>query len=104
MPTYVFAYHGGPKFESPDQGAKYMASWRTWVASLGDAMTGPSTYFGLSMSVGPQGRQDDSGANPLSGISMIQADSIEAALEMAQQSPHVNHGTIEVAEVMEMPE
>jgi hypothetical protein len=32
----------------------------------------------------------------------VKADSMDAALEMAKGCPHLEHGTIEVAEVKEM--
>ena len=49
------------------------------------------------------GRYDGGGPNPLSGYSILEAESIDAASEVAKGSPHVEFGgTIEVAEVMEM--
>jgi hypothetical protein len=44
----------------------------------------------------------DAEENLLTGFSMIMADNMDAALKMAQRCPYVDHGTIEVAEVMEM--
>ena len=45
---------------------------------------------------------DDGGSNPLSGFSIVKADNMDAALEMAKECPHLEHGTIEVAEVKEL--
>ena len=45
---------------------------------------------------------DDGGSNFLSGFSIVKADSMDAALEMAKGCPHLEHGTIEVAEVKEL--
>jgi len=40
----------------------------------------------------------------LSGFSVVKADSMEAALEIAKSCPFLEtEGTIEVAEMMEMP-
>ena len=36
------------------------------------------------------------------GFSVVKADSMDAALEMAKSSPHLESGTIEVAEMKEM--
>ena len=102
MPNYIFAYHGGKRPETPEAGAQLMARWRTWISGLGTAMINPGNPVGKSYTVSASGVTDDGGANPLSGFSIVQADSLDAALEMAKGSPHLDHGTIEVAETMEM--
>jgi len=102
MSNYIFAYHGGKKPESPEEGANLMAKWKAWVGSLGDAMVNPGTPVGKSKTVSSGGVSDDGGSNPLSGFSIVKADSMDAALEMAKGCPHLEHGTIEVAEVKEM--
>jgi hypothetical protein len=40
--------------------------------------------------------------NRLVGFSIVEADSIDAAVEMAKKCPHLAHGTIDVAEAMDM--
>ncbi|MCZ6607669.1 MAG: hypothetical protein O7A64_08385 [Alphaproteobacteria bacterium] len=103
MPNYVFAYHGGKKPESPEEGAKHMAKWKAWIGGLGDAVVNPGTPLGQSKTVSSGGVSDDGGSNPLSGFSIVTADGMDAALEMAKGSPFLGiGGTIEVAEVMEM--
>jgi len=101
--NYIIAYHGGKKPESPEEGAKHMAKWKAWVGDLGDAVVNPGTPLGKSKTVSSGGVSDDGGSNPLSGFSMVKADGMDAALEMAKGSPFLEiGGTIEVAEVMEM--
>ncbi len=102
MPNYVFAYHGGTKPDSPEEGAKHMAKWNSWVDDLGDAMVNPGTPLGMSKTVSSAGVSDDGGSNPLSGYSIVKADNMDAALEIAKGCPYLELGTIEVAEVKEM--
>ena len=102
MSNYIFAYHGGKKPESPEAGAELMAKWKAWMGGLGDAMVNPGNPVGMSKTVSSGGVSDDGGSNPLSGFSIVNADSMDTALEMAKGCPHLEHGTIEVAEVMEM--
>ncbi len=102
MSSYIFAYHGGKKPESPEEGAKHMAKWQAWVGGLGDAVVNPGTPLGKSKTVSSGGVSDDGGPNPLLGFSIVKADSMDAALEMAKGGPFLEMGTIEVAEVMEM--
>jgi len=80
-----------------------MAKWKAWVEGLGDAVVNPGTPLGMSKTVSSSGVTDDGGPNPLSGFSMVKADSMDAALEMAKACPFLETGgTLEVAEVMEM--
>ncbi len=102
MSNYVFAYHGGKKPESPEEGAKHMAQWKAWIGGLGDAVVNPGTPLGMSKTVSSSGVSDDGGSNPLLGFSIVKADSMDAALEMAKGCPHLEIGTIEVAEAKEM--
>ena len=102
MANYIIAYHGGKKFESPEEGAQHMAKWQAWVGGLGDAVVNPGTPLGKSRIVSAGGVSDDGGSNPLTGFSIVKADTMDAALEMAKACPYLKIGTIEVAEVMEM--
>ncbi len=103
MSNYVFAYHGGRTPESPEEGAKQMATWKAWLGGLGDAVVNPGTPLGKPKTVSSGGVSDDGGSDPLLGFSIVKADSMDAALEMAKACPTLEiGGTIEVAEVMEM--
>ncbi len=104
MSNYIFAYHGGKKPETPEEGAEMMAKWNAWLDGLGDAIVNPGTPLGMSKTVSAGGVADDGGSNPLSGFSVIEADSMEAALDMAKSCPFLDMdtATIEVAQMMEM--
>ena len=103
MAEYVLGFHGGHKFETPEEGAKHMAKWRAWVEATGDAMVNPGMPLGMSKTVNSGGVSDTGGSNPLSGVAVVRADNMDAALAIAKGCPHVDIGTIEVAEVMVMP-
>jgi len=101
MPNYIIAYYGGRKPESPEEGARHMAKWKAWVGGLGDAAANPGTPLGKSRIVSSDGVSDDGGANPMSGFSVVDADSMEAAIEIAKACPFLDTGgTLEVAEMM----
>ena len=82
MSKYIFAYHGGKRSESPESGAKLMARRQAWIGDFGNSVVNPGDPVGLSKTVGSDGGSDDGGANPLSGYSIVPADSVEAAVEM----------------------
>ena len=103
MSNYIIAYHhGGRTPESPEEGAKQKASWQAWIDGLGDAVVNPGTPLGQSRTVTSGGVSDDVGPDPLTGFSIVKADRMDAALEMAKACPFLDIGTIRVAEVMEM--
>lgn len=104
MPDFIFAYHGGGAPETPEAGAKAMEAWGAWYGAMGDAVANPGAPVGMSKTVSSGGVADDGGANPLSGFTVVRADSIEAACEMAKGCPLVadGSGSVEVAPVVEM--
>lgn len=101
MSQYFIAYHRGTTPKSPEQGAKLKAKWEAWVKGLGDAVVNPGSPLGQSKTVSSSGVSDD-GESPLMGFSIVKADSMDAALEMAKACPHLEIGTLEVAEVKQM--
>ena len=102
MPRYVLAYHGGDKPKSPEEGAKNMAEWQAWIGGLGEAVINPGTPLSGTQTVSSEGVQPSS--STMSGFSVVEADSIDAAVEMAKSSPFLAvNGTIDVSEVMELP-
>jgi hypothetical protein len=103
MKTFTFAYYGEPKFDAPEKGAKYMEKWRAWVRSLGEALVNPGTILGKGAKiVSGKGVSDDNASSRLTGFSIVKAATMDTALAMAQSCPHLEHGTLHVAEVMEM--
>jgi hypothetical protein len=104
MPDFMLAYHGGKMPETPEEGAKAMAAWESLYKELGDRIVNPGNPVGMSKTVSNQGVTDDGGSNPLSGFTIVRADDIDAACEMAAGCPMVadGSGTAEVAPIMEM--
>lgn len=102
MPDFIFAYHGGRKPESPEEGMEMMTAWKAWIDGLGDSMVNPGTPLGMSKTVSASGVTDDGGPNPLMGFSIVRADNIDGAIAMAKSCPFVDMGSIEVAEMMQM--
>ena len=102
MNKYVLAYYGEPHFNSPEEGKKHMGEWGAWVKGLGTAMTDPGVPLKATKTVSSKGVKDGGGSNRLTGYSVVEAASFEDAIAMAKTCPHLNFGTIDVGEVMEM--
>ncbi|NKB29385.1 MAG: hypothetical protein GKR99_18235 [Rhodobacteraceae bacterium] len=103
MPKYIFAYHGGALPETPEEGQKVMAAWGAWMEGLGSAIADGGNPAGMSKTVSAAGVADDGGSNPISGYTLVNADTIESACEMAKGCPIIDAGgSVEVAEAVEM--
>ncbi|MCP4380014.1 MAG: hypothetical protein GY798_01055 [Hyphomicrobiales bacterium] len=101
MANYLFAFHQGPNPDKP--GPEVMEKWMTWFKDMGDAVVNMGAPLGPSKTVASSGTSDGGGANPLSGYTVVKADSIEAACKMAEGCPGLESGgSVEVAECIEM--
>lgn len=102
MSKFIFAYHGGKQAESEEEMKEIMGAWKNWLGSLGDALIDPGHPAGPSKTINGKGIEDNGGANPISGYTLIKAASIDNALQIAKDCPHRAHGSIEIAELIEM--
>ncbi len=104
MAKFLFVYHGGSAPESEEEGAAVMQAWNEWLDGLGTAVVDQGHPTGASATVGTDGSTTQGGgANPVTGYSIINADSLEQALVFAKGSPQLpSGGTIEVAETLDI--
>ena len=103
MAEYIYAFHGGTMPENQEEVDAVMAKWGAWMQGLGAAIVNPGAPVGKSSTISATGVTDDGGPNPLSGYTIVRADSLEAAIKLAKGCPILeNDGSIEVAEVVQM--
>jgi len=103
MPKYVLAYHGGGMAESEAEQAKVMEAWGAWFGSLGASVVDGGNPTSMAKTVATSGVTDGGGANPITGYSLINADSLDDAVSKAQGCPIIaSGGSVEVAETVEM--
>lgn len=104
MPDFLYVYHGGKRPETPEEGERVMAQWGAWFEGMGADVLQPGNPVGQSYTVSAAGTVADGGANPVSGYSVVRADSMEAALKHAENCPMVTDGSgsVEVTEIIEM--
>lgn len=102
MARFLYTFHGGKRPESPQEGERVMAEWGAWMQGLGTAIVDPGGPAGNSKTVTAKGVDDDGGANPVSGHTIIEAGSMDAAVDMARGCPILDEGTVEITEVLSM--
>ncbi|HYW22704.1 MAG TPA: hypothetical protein VE953_00985 [Terriglobales bacterium] len=102
MATYLLAYHGGGMPASEDERARVLAQWGQWFGALGSGLVDGGNPVGQTRMIAPSGSvSDGGGANPVSGYTVIKADSMDAAVTLARGCPLLQSGgSIEVCETV----
>ncbi len=104
MPQYMITYLGGNRPSSPEEGEQHMAKYRSWLSSLGDAAVSPANPLKNTQTVQSDGSVIPGGSSSMSGFTIIAADSVDAALDIAKACPFLKlGGSLEVSELMKMP-
>ncbi len=104
MPNFILAYHEERQFDTPEQGAEQQIAWGAWLHGLGDAVVSPGQPLGPSQVVRQGGAVEPlSGPAALMGYTIVEAETIEEAIDMAKACPFLEIGSIEVAQCYSMP-
>ena len=104
MPRYIIVYLGGDQPSSPEEGQQHFARYMEWLSSLGDSAVSPANPLKDTNTLNPDGSVTTGGKSTMSGYTIIETDSIEAALSMAKTCPFLDiGGSLEVSELVEMP-
>jgi hypothetical protein len=104
MAQYVFAYSGGKGVAAneAERSAQY-ARWGQWFAELGSAVVDGGAATGTAKKVGPGGSVSDGGSRGLTGYSIVAADSLDSAVELAKGCPVLEiGGAVDVYEAIPM--
>ena len=104
MAKYVIVYLGGDQPSSPEEGKRYFSKYMDWLSSLVDSVISPANPLKNTSTINPDGTTSTGGATTMSGYTVIEADSMEAALSIAKVCPFLDiGGSLEVSELVEMP-
>jgi len=104
MPQFIIVYLGGDQPSSPEEGQQHFARYMEWLSDLGDAAVSPANPLRDTSTVNPDGSVTAGGATTMSGYTLVEADSMQAALSMAKTCPFLEiGGSLEVSELVEMP-
>lgn len=104
MTQFVISYIGGDHPASPEEGQAHRAKWQQWLVDLGDAVVSPANPLMHTQTVAPDGTISTGGSSKMSGFTIIEAESMEAALNIAKACPFLEiNGSLEVSELMQMP-
>lgn len=92
MTDYLLLYSGGHMPEGEEEQSMVMKAWMDWMGQLGSALKdGGNPFTPAAKSITPEGSVSD--MHPAaSGYSIIQADSLDAAAELAKGCPVLQGG------------
>ena len=103
MARYAIVYLGGDKPATKEEGMAHMQKYKEWLGSMGEACVSPANPLTNTHTINPDGTVVEGGQSTMSGYTIIEADSIEAAVEIASGCPFLDiNGTLEVSELMQM--
>ncbi len=93
MSDYVLLYSGG-KMPEPSETNRVMASWTSWLQSLGDRLVDQGNPFTpMVKSIHLSGMVEDGPIDcGVTGYSIIKADSLDAAVALARGCPVLQDG------------
>jgi len=101
MAKYLLVYHGGQMPETDEERATLMKSWTDWFGQLGSAVKDQGNPVSQVRTIN-NGSVSNGGANAASGYSIIEADSMDGAVELAKGCPVLQGGaSLEVAETFD---
>lgn len=104
MSQYLIVYLGGGQPSTPEEGQQHFAKYQQWLASLGDSAVSPANPISNTSTVNADGSVTLGGSTTMSGYTIIEAESLEAALTVAKTCPFLDiGGSLEVSQLMQMP-
>ena len=104
MARFMISYVGGEHPATPEEGKRHFEKYMAWLSGLGDAATSPANPLGNTHVIGPDGDISAGGLTSMSGFTIVEAESMEAALALAADCPFLDiRGSLEVSELMPMP-
>ncbi len=102
MAKYLLVYHGGGMPETEEERGRLMGAWEKWFQGLGGAIVDPGNPVSQIKTIGNGGAPQAGGGAPISGYSVIQADSLDKAVELSKDCPVLGGGaSIEVCETFD---
>ncbi len=103
MPHYLLAYHGGSIPETEEAQAASLEAWNDWMEAVGDQLLDGGNPVGQSKMVTANGGVADTTEERVTGYSIVEADDLDAAIEIARGCPILaDGGSVEVAELIDM--
>ena len=98
MANFLLTFHGGSMPELKEEQGQVMTAWTNWFGALGDALVDGGNPISQARAISPDGSVMDATSAP-SGYSIVKADDLDRAVELAKGCPVLAGGaTVVVSE------
>ncbi len=102
MAQFGLLYIGEPQFKSPEEGEAHLKQYMDWLNGLGDAVVNRGIPMGAPTRVSADGISSEERADRLAGLTIVEADDLDAAIEIAKACPYVDVAALDVVQIFEM--
>lgn len=103
MAKFLLVYHGGGMAETPEAQQASMNAWMNWFGQLGPAVVDGGAPTSRAWTIQSDGTIEGGGANPATGYSVLTADNMQSASELAKGCPIIaDGGNVELCEMIDM--
>ncbi|MHB1110661.1 MAG: YciI family protein [Devosia sp.] len=104
MPQYLLTFHGGGTPEGEEAQAAVMAAWNEWIEDVGESMIDAGNPVAVTKTIAADKSVTDGAVGePVTGYSIIDAESFDAAVAMARGCPIFDDGgSVQVGELVDM--
>lgn len=109
MANFMVVCVGGVHPSDADEAARVAQAWGAWFGRLGATVIDPGSPFGPAKNIVAGGTVAAGAPSGLTGYTVIAAENLDAAVEIAKDCPHLHSfgstgvcGTIEVYEALQV--
>ena len=104
MTQFIVTYLGGNQPATADEGRAHFAKYMQWINALGEAVISAMNPLKDTHHIAPDGTVSSTTGTGMSGFTIIEAASIEAAVDITKAFPFLDiGGSLEVSELVQMP-
>ena len=103
MAQFGLLYVGEPKFSgSEDEGRAHQQRYFAWLEGLGDAAVNRGIPFGPPTRVDANGVSNEAREDRLTGLTIVEAEDMDAAIEIAKSCPYIEFAALDVVQIFKM--
>jgi hypothetical protein len=107
MSSYLLSFHGGAAGATDEERQASMARWGAWFQEIAESIVdagdgaAPQAWIGKDGAVMRGAPQGDAAASAVTGYTVITADDLDAAIEIAKTCPVLQDGGgVELGELL----
>ncbi|MCY3779052.1 MAG: YciI family protein [Chloroflexi bacterium] len=102
MAQFGLLYVGEPQFNSPEEGQAHFQKYMAWLDGLGEAVVNKGIPMGPPTRIDAAGVSSDERADRITGLTIVEAEDMDAAIEIAKSCPYIEVAALDVVQIFQM--